>query len=340
MNKKNLEELSSKLTFFDFFLDENNNIKVKKKTKFLASFEKQANEFSNIIKKARKELYDQLAREVAFNLNSKADTVRILDELENKLLKNVNNSSKKFFEKEFEQSIVVGLKRALNDIKNSSYYKNMSDINLNNLDKRLSNLIFNETLEDLALRTKQIGTQTKRFIRNTAQEAFAKASIKGEGYSKIYKETVDKFAEKADFAFIDNAGRKWQGDRYAEMITRTKLRDVQETIYHNKLIENGLDLIVVDNNGERTCSYCLSYSDSILSLGGATEGFETWQEARNKKGSHLAGPNCNCTTHLFDVQGYSLDFGVDEKTIINLALKYKKESDVVQALINISEKEK
>ena len=337
MNKKKLEELSKKLSFFDFILDEKGNIKVKKKTRFIKSFEKQALEFSSIIMKARQELLKKLSDEISFNLKSQKDTTRILDQLENSLLKDVNKDTKKFFEKEFKSSVNIGLKRAFEDIKRSAY--KTKDVNLNNLDKNLINLIFSETMEDMALRTQQIGSQTKRFIRNTAQQALSKASLKGEGFAKVYKEIQDKFSENAEFAFIDNAGRKWQGDTYAKMLTRTKLRDVQETVYQDKLVENGIDLIVVDNNGENTCESCLSYSDSILSLSGTTAGFETWQEARNKKGSHLAGPNCNCTTRMFDSKGYALDFNIDEQTVVDLARQYTKESEVIQALINLGEKE-
>jgi hypothetical protein len=329
--KKQIKQINKKVKYFQFYLDENNKIQRKIAPRNFKSFQETAVEFKNVIIKARERLVEKMLQEKALNLRSQAESAKLLSDFDKMIFKELDEEHRDFFRESFFATAGSAKQAAYKDILKSAYKDKKITPNLTKLDKDITELILNETFNDISLRTQYVANNVKRFIRSTAVDAFADASLTGESYFDIYNKLLDKYLSK-EFYFIDNGGKKWTAERYAEMITRTKLRDIQNNIYMMDLSQVGTDLIVIDNNGEYTCPSCTSYENKILSISGKTAGFETVAEATNKPGSHLFGPNCDCTTHMFDDLGYSLDFDISLSKVHTIAREQKTEADTINVL--------
>lgn len=104
---------------------------------------------------------------------------------------------------------------------------------------------------------------------------------------KIATDIKQIISDQGVAALTDRSGRQWTLDRYAEMLTRTKIVEARNTGLSNKLAENGYDLVQVSSHGAK--DVCGDWEGKILSLNGRTEGYPTVDEAT---ADGLFHPNC------------------------------------------------
>ena len=95
--------------------------------------------------------------------------------------------------------------------------------------------------------------------------------------------------------FVDKAGRNWNLSSYAEMATRTASAQAMVQGHVDKLVENGMELVIVSNAAQE-CELCRPWEGKVLSLSGDSHDHESFKEAVNWGLFH---PNCRHSTSLY-----------------------------------------
>lgn len=145
---------------------------------------------------------------------------------------------------------------------------------------------------------------------NDIFQALALENIRGTaiGYAswqnvaKVYRESL---SSKGITGFVAKNGTQWNLSTYAKMVARTTSREVALNAQANRLLEHGVDLVVVDEHyfgKDSPCDLCSPWQNRVLSLTGKTPGYPTWAEAR---AAGLFHPNCR---HVF-----SMDIDLDDE---------------------------
>ena len=116
---------------------------------------------------------------------------------------------------------------------------------------------------------------------------FIRGNLDNAGLREIKKSIIDDLSQ--DFiAIVDKGGREWQLDNYAEMLTRTRMREVTNAGLTTRLKEEGFDLVQVSSHGGG-CELCQPWDGKVLSMTGRTHGYPTVDEAAS---AGLFHPNC------------------------------------------------
>ena len=69
--------------------------------------------------------------------------------------------------------------------------------------------------------------------------------------------------------FIDKLGREWKPDRYAEMVVRTRSREVEDIVMAEEMKEVGLDVVQI-SDANTTTPMCLQFEGKYFSRFGDT----------------------------------------------------------------------
>jgi hypothetical protein len=93
---------------------------------------------------------------------------------------------------------------------------------------------------------------------------------------KDYSESV---LEESWVGFVDKAGRRWDLKNYSDMLTRTKTIEAGNQGTENRLISNGLDLVMITSHGAE--DWCKFYEGRIFSLTGRTPGYPELSQVPN-----------------------------------------------------------
>lgn len=133
-----------------------------------------------------------------------------------------------------------------------------------------------------ATRLLDIGTKERITLK------LAKGNIGGEDLRRIKNQVVGVMREQGIASLIDKGGKKWELDRYAEMLIRTKSVEARNKGLINRMEENDYDLVQVSAHGS-THEECAVWEGKILSATGRTKGYPTLAEA---EASGLFHPNC------------------------------------------------
>lgn len=126
-----------------------------------------------------------------------------------------------------------------------------------------------------------------RAAREEIKAQIATGRITGEARKEIANRIKDVIREKGVSALNDRGGKSWSLDRYADMLTRTKMVEARNTGLGNRMLENGYDLVEVSSHGAD--DVCGDWEGKVLSLTGATDGYETLADA---EADGLFHPNC------------------------------------------------
>ena len=92
------------------------------------------------------------------------------------------------------------------------------------------------------------------------------------------------------YVFVDAGGNPWDSLRYFQMNARTNaMRVYNDCLAANIAEATGSDLVMVTRGGDPHCGGCFPWEGRILSLSGNTEGFPTYDAAKEAGCFH---PNC------------------------------------------------
>ena len=124
--------------------------------------------------------------------------------------------------------------------------------------------------------------------RNLVAQEIAQGQMTGDALKKVRQQIKGILQEEGLSALTDKAGRKWDLDRYSDMLFRTKVVEARNMGLGNRLVENGYDLAQVSSHFT-SCPICAPWQGKIISITGNTHGYPTLAEA---EADGLFHPNC------------------------------------------------
>jgi hypothetical protein len=131
-------------------------------------------------------------------------------------------------------------------------------------------------------------------LRQALIETERQASIEGWTMNEKQKALQAKWAglaSRADFQFVDKAGKGWEHARYLQMLTRTTAQRVYNDSYLDRVAENGIKLVRVTALGAPECEVCRAWQGVICSIDGTARGLPSIEAAKSAGVFH---PNCVC----------------------------------------------
>lgn len=144
-----------------------------------------------------------------------------------------------------------------------------------------------DTMQDLLKATDNVKGSIKAIVQEIAAETLQLEYAKNSGQYIMAEKLAENLSaeliservrEQGFTGIIDKAGKKWDIDTYAEMVTRTKLEQVDSEVTRIQGLENGIDLAVISSHGATDA--CANWEGVVISLNGLTEGFITYSEVK------------------------------------------------------------
>lgn len=182
----------------------------------------------------------------------------------------------------------------------------MTDINISfgAIHRDAINVIIRDTFNNIAAATTYMEDNLKEAIRNAAKEKYKLGIITGEtrrettkglieglnqkGFTAYYDEKgryiplnqyVNTLLDENWVGFVDAAGRRWDLENYAEMLTRTKVLEATNAGTENRLTQNGLDLVIITSHGAE--DWCRFYENRVFSISGHSSEYPPLKQVPN-----------------------------------------------------------
>lgn len=151
-----------------------------------------------------------------------------------------------------------------------------------------------QRIEDMVARAKRLGNSPAAWIRQTnireaSLKAMQQAYLDGMTPKQAAKIFRQELKDRGITSFVDKAGRPWNMKRYTEMVTNTVCQECERAALTNRLMERGDEFVKITDHAEE-CDLCKPWEGKVLSLTGATEGYQTLNDALD---AGLFHPNCS-----------------------------------------------
>ena len=158
---------------------------------------------------------------------------------------------------------------------------------------RLSVQLIAENLVDsLVDANHYFGRQTQDRIREIGLEAAAQKLSTGETTKEIQRRIVEQLTEEGLIGHVDARGRNIRLDSYAEMVSRTTLREATNTATVESTRSFGYDLVKMTTHYP-TCAICAPLQGRVYSISGNDERFPALDDLPGfDKGFKTIHPNC------------------------------------------------
>lgn len=118
-------------------------------------------------------------------------------------------------------------------------------------------------------------TQERRIV---IREIIASGKLTGEAALDIAKQIKAELRRDGITALVDKSGRRWQLNRYSEMLARQTLATASREAVRNVAVENDLDVVKFTRHGSKH-NECAVWEGKRVSLTGATKGMPTLDDA-------------------------------------------------------------
>lgn len=164
------------------------------------------------------------------------------------------------------------------------------------------------TLDD-ARRT--IGRQVQDVYAREQRRAAARSLLGADGSPRsaaaglqrdlLRDREVRRMVEDSGIGFRDSAGRGWKLETYAEMATRTVIREAVTAGAVNRMSAHGVNLARVRTEGD-ACPICTPWAGRLVSLDGETTSFQGEAVATlgaMPRGGPPLHPRCRCALSPF-----------------------------------------
>lgn len=162
----------------------------------------------------------------------------------------------------------------------------------NVIDQRAVAVLVSETQEAFATALTTVGRTAGQLLSQAVKDQItleiAEGALTGAGRRAISDRVKASLKAGGVTGLVDKRGAKWELDRYAAMLARTKLMEARNTGVANKMLQNGYDLVEI-TGGNSTHAACAKWEYKIVSLMGKTEGYPTLADA---KADGIFHPNC------------------------------------------------
>jgi len=189
----------------------------------------------------------------------------------------------------------------------------------NVIDQRAVAVLISETQEAFAAALTTVGRTAGQLLSQAVKDQItlelAEGALTGAGRRAISEKVKATLKASGVTGLIDKRGAKWELDRYAAMLARTKLMEARNTGVANKMLANGYDLVEI-TGGNSTHSACAKWEYKIVSLTGKTEGYPSLADA---KADGIFHPNCQHhynivhSTLAAQTKAYNPNTGIYEK---------------------------
>lgn len=137
-----------------------------------------------------------------------------------------------------------------------------------------------------------VGRRVDDALRTLALEQSSLSLAAGESRPELSDRLEDALRRAGlintdgQYSFVTINNRNYQLDKYTELVARTTTREAATQGMKNRLLENGIDLVQIDDH-EGPCDICDEYQGNLYSLTGETEGYEVAPMPPYH-------PNCRC----------------------------------------------
>lgn len=209
------------------------------------------------------------------------DILKIFQNLEKELIPLV--------EKDVREHYITSVNQASREVlkvAGTSTYTILTKQDYLNIEKQIR-----ETLSDYGESIKG-AFQSSLKVMNEARKLRIDTMFSAQGLTKLSREEIQK-AIISDIAkdftgIVDKSGRKWSLDTYAEMLTRTRMREISNDAMNARLQAEGYDLVQVSSHGA-DCDLCSDWEGEILSISGRNPNYPSVADA---EADGLFHPNC------------------------------------------------
>lgn len=112
----------------------------------------------------------------------------------------------------------------------------------------------------------QIGRRVGDVFRSVGVEEVAKGIVEGKTRIDVSRDIRDRLLAEGKPFFVDKSGRRWDLDRYSEMVARTTTREAMTQGTINRLREEGVGLVQV--SAHNAADFCIYYENAVVSING------------------------------------------------------------------------
>jgi hypothetical protein len=124
-----------------------------------------------------------------------------------------------------------------------------------------------------------VGRRVDDALRTLALEQATQSLAAGEGRREL-SDRLEEALQRAglinsngSYSWVTINNRNYELGNYTRLVARTTTREAATQGMKNRLLENGIDLVEIDEHSG-PCSICAEYQGNIYSLTGQTEGYE------------------------------------------------------------------
>lgn len=183
----------------------------------------------------------------------------------------------------------------------------MRNVQFSMLQQRTSEAMVADTMNDLLAATQNTERRIKQIVRQVVGDVIRRNAMKRtdmyrnrrEIFEGLTKAGLSEKVTKDGFVgIIDKAGRKWDVNRYAKMIAKTKLQQAHIEGVRTEGIKRGLDVAVISSHNAK--DECFQFEGMLISLNGLTEGLLTYAELY--RSNLIFHPNCQHSVHLVKIE--------------------------------------
>lgn len=178
-------------------------------------------------------------------------------------------------ERAIEEALIIGATDAYSDIKAALGEEAAATASLSSAVNHAGMYALAGELQgDLAKLRHSVLRSADDMYRRTVQEATAKTVAGAQAIGGAWRDAAKQMARDGLTGFVDNSGRTWKLDTYAEMATRTATNRAHMMGHSQAMIDHGLDLIVVSSH-RNPAPQCAPFEGKVLSLTGKHSGRST-----------------------------------------------------------------
>lgn len=183
-----------------------------------------------------------------------------------------------------------GARRAVGDLKRLNVSGDLARVHPATVDA-----LIRETVDKLQASHLRILRVAEDVYRGTVAQATAQVSTGAMTRREAAQRALDRFASQGVGGFVDDAGRSWALESYAEMAVRTSSGRAAIAGYTDTLLDNGVDLGYISTS-PAPCELCDPWEGLVVTLSGSHPEYPSLSDAEDDGMFH---PNC---THA--VEGY------------------------------------
>lgn len=136
-----------------------------------------------------------------------------------------------------------------------------------------------------------VGRRVRDSIRQAGLDVAARGLTTGQTVRERKKHLQDILGQQGLTGFVDERGRRWRLDSYAEMVARTTTREATNLGTFNQLTDNGYDLVQMSTHYP-TCDICSQYQGRVYSISGTDSRFPALYQTAMSEGYQTIHPNC------------------------------------------------